>query len=79
MHLGTIPHHSHSAFAGLFRHIFWRFLGSSSAESVMTMIYRSHRGVESLHNGTLEHTGHHATMAKLDILQSSKEICSICR
>jgi hypothetical protein len=24
----------------------------------MTMMYRSHRGMESLHNGTLEHTGH---------------------
>jgi hypothetical protein len=46
---------------------------------VMTMIYRSHRGVESLHNGTLEHTGHHGKaqycklegimLANLSILQ----------
>jgi hypothetical protein len=50
------PLPSWCAFAGLFRHRFGSFLGSSSAGSVVTMIYRSHRDVESLHNGTLEST-----------------------
>jgi hypothetical protein len=35
------------------------------------MTYRSHRGVESLHGGTLEHTGH-------SMLANSTGLCSIC-